>query len=320
MTTTVLAADNIAESGLVLLRSAPGFEVVAAHGKPDVLRAALPRAHVLLVRSETQVTDTLMGSAPGLKLVGRAGMGVDNIDVAAATRRGVTVLNTPGANTVSAAEHAVGLMMALVRRIPWAAESMRKGEWDRKRFAGAELHGKTLGVVGLGRIGSHVAGIARAFGMKILAHDPYLSEAHARALGAEVVALDDLLSRSDLVTLHVALTDKTRHLIDARRLALMKPRAALINTARGGLVDEAALCAALQEKRIGGAALDVFEREPLPADSPLRKLEAVVLTPHVAASTGEAQERTSVEICVAVRDAITKGEIRGAVNAPGSKT
>jgi D-3-phosphoglycerate dehydrogenase len=319
MTTTVLAADNIAESGLALLRSAPGFEVVTAHGKPDVLNTTLPRADVLLVRSETQVTDALMGGAPAMKLIGRAGMGVDNIDVAAATRRGITVLNTPGANTVSAAEHAIGLMLALVRRIPWAAESMRRGEWDRKKFAGTELHGKTLGVVGLGRIGSHVAGIARAFGMKILAHDPYLSDTRARELGAEIVALDDLLARSDIVTLHVALTDKTRNLIDARRLALMKPRAALINTARGGLVDEAALCATMQEKRLAGAALDVYQQEPLPADSPLRKLEAVVLTPHLAASTGEAQERTSVEICGAVRDAITKGEIRGAVNAPGSK-
>lgn len=314
--TTVVAADAIAEPGLALLRETPGIDVVTAHGKPEVLKDALPRAVALLVRSETQVTDAVLGNAPRLKFVGRAGMGVDNIDVAAATRRGVTVMNTPGANTVSAAEHAIGLMLALARRIPRAAESMRKGEWDRKRFAGTELHGKVLGLVGLGRIGSHVAGIARAFGMRVVAHDPFLSESRAKDLGAELTGLDDLLARADVISLHVALTDKTRHMMDARRLALMKPKAVLINTARGGLIDDAALVTALKEKRIGGAGLDVFEPEPLPADSPYRSLDNVVLTPHLAASTSEAQERTSVEICGAVRDAITKGEVRGAVNAP----
>lgn len=316
MTTTIVAADAIAESGLALLRGTPGFDVVAAHGKPDVLKEALPRAVVLLVRSETQVTDAVLGTAPRLKFVGRAGMGVDNIDVPAATRRGVTVMNTPGANTVSAAEHAIGLMLALVRRIPRAAESMRKGEWDRKRFAGTELHGKVLGLVGLGRIGSHVAGIARAFGMTIIAHDPFLSEARAREIGAELASLDDLFTRADVISLHVALTDKTRHLIDARRLGLMRPKAVLINTARGALIDDAALITALRDKKIGGAGLDVFEPEPLPADSPYRALDNVVLTPHLAASTSEAQERTSLEICGAVRDAITTGQVRGAVNAP----
>jgi D-3-phosphoglycerate dehydrogenase len=243
-------------------------------------------------------------------------MGVDNIDVAAATRRGVTVLNTPGANTVSAAEHAIGLMLSLVRRIPVAAESMRRGDWDRKKFSGTELNGKTLGVVGLGRIGSHVAGIARAFGMKIVGHDPFLSEARARELGVDLMDLDPLFSKADVITLHVALTDKTRHMIDGRRIALMKPKAILVNTARGGLIEDAALVAALRDRKIGGAGLDVFEPEPLAADSPYRSLDNVVLTPHLAASTSEAQERTSLEICGAVRDAITTGEIRGAVNSP----
>src|SRR5438034_1228663 len=258
-----------------------------------------------------------MARAPNLRVVARAGTGVDTIDVPAATRRGIAVMNTPGANTVSAGEHAMGLLLALVRRISDAAAAMRRGEWDRKKFEGTELRGKTMGVVGLGRIGAHVAQLARAFGMSVVAHDPYLLPERAAEIGVPLLSLEELLRSADVVTLHVALTDQTHHLINADRLRLMKPTAVLINTARGELVDEAALAEAIREKRIGGAAIDVFAVEPLPADAPLRKLERVILTPHLAASTAEAQERVSVEICGAVRDALLVGDLSFAINVPG---
>ncbi|HXF96627.1 MAG TPA: phosphoglycerate dehydrogenase, partial [Gemmatimonadales bacterium] len=271
----------------------------------------------LVVRSETRVTADLMGRAPRLRVIARAGTGVDTIDVHAATRRGIAVMNAPGANTVSAAEHALGLLLALVRHIPWAAEAMRRGEWDRKRFEGTELRGKTIGVVGLGRIGGHVAQIARAFGMTVVAHDPFVTTDRAVELGVKLVPLEQLLRTADVVTLHLALTDQTRHLINAERLRLMKPTAVLINTARGELVDELALAEALREQRIAGAAIDVFGIEPLPGDSPLRTLDRVILTPHLAASTAEAQERVAVEICTAVRDALLEDDLSSAVNIPG---
>ena len=242
---------------------------------------------------------------------------MDNIDVRAATQRGIAVLNAPGANTVSAAEHTIALLLALVRRIPWAVESMRAGGWDRKRFAGVELRGKTLGAVGLGRVGTTVAQLARAFGMSVLAHDPYLPHERAQALGVELAPLDDVLRRADVVTLHMPLTDETRYVLNAERLALLKPGAVVVNTARGGLVDTDALLEALEAGRLGGAALDVFEREPLAQDSPLRRCVRVILTPHLAASTAEAQARVASEICAAVRDALLTGAVGGAVNVPG---
>jgi D-3-phosphoglycerate dehydrogenase len=310
----VLVSDRIAEAGLALLRARPELEVVPVIGDATALRRELPRADALLVRSDTQVTADLIAAGTRLKLIARAGMGVDNIDLAAAARHGITVLNTPGANTVSAAEHTFALLLALLRRVPGAAQSMRSGAWDRKAFAGTELHGKLLGIVGLGRIGLHVAGIARGFGMRLMAHDPYVSAARGRELGVELVALDQLLAAADVVTLHLPLVDATRHLLDARRLSLMKPTAVVINAARGGLIDEAALLRALERGTIAGAALDVFGEEPLPAESPHRRAERLVLTPHLAASTGEAQERVALEICGAVRDALLEGIIRGAVN------
>lgn len=317
MSDVVLVADRVADAGIRLLESTPDLEVVIAVGDPAALRRALPRAHALLVRSDTEVTAELIGLGERLRVIGRAGIGVDNIDVPAATRRGIAVLNAPGANTVSAAEHTFAVLLALVRRVPWAAQSMRAGAWDRKTFGGTELRGKVLGVVGLGRIGAHVAGIARAFGMKVVAHDPYLTEQRARALAVELTALDDLLGQADVVTLHLPLTNGTRHLMDAARLATMKPTAVLVNTARGGLVDEAALLEAVTGGKIGGAALDVFTEEPLPADSPLRRSDRIILTPHLAGSTAEAQERVALEICTAVRDALLSGDVAGAVNVPG---
>jgi D-3-phosphoglycerate dehydrogenase len=244
-------------------------------------------------------------------------MGVDNIDVAAATRRGIAVMNTPGGNTVSAAEHALALLLALVRRVPWAAASMQRGEWDRKRFTGSELRGKKLGLVGLGRIGSHVAGVGRALGMEVLAYDPYLSQTRAKELNVTLAPLDELLSHADAISLHLPATAETRNLIDRRRLALMKKTAVVINTARGGVIDEMALVEAVNAGTIGGAALDVFAEEPLAADSPLRKSDRLILTPHLAASTKEAQERVSVEICRSVREALLDGLLGDAVNVPG---
>lgn len=318
MTYVVVIADRVAASGLELLEREPQIEVVMTAGQsPEHLTRAMARAHALIVRSDTHVTDELMASAPHLVVIGRAGIGVDTIDVAAATHRGIAVLNAPGANTVSAAEHAIALLLAAVRRIPAAHDSMRRGEWDRKPFAGTELRGKTLGIVGLGRIGRHVAGVARAFGMTVVAHDPFLPAERAQAIGVPLLPLDELLERSDVVTLHLPLTNETRHLIGCEQLTSMKPGALLINTARGALVDEAALLDALKNGKLGGAALDVFEPEPLAADSPLRSAERVLLTPHLAASTSEAQERVAREICVAVRDALLTGSLGDAVNLPG---
>src|SRR5947209_12771849 len=317
MTWLVVVADRVAKSGLDVLSGTPDIEVIDVAGKPAELDKVIASAHALIVRSETRVTAALMAHAPHLRVVARAGTGVDTIDVPAATRRGIAVMNTPGANTVSAGEHAMGLLLALVRRIPDAAAAMRRGEWERKRFEGTELRGKTMGVVGLGRIGGHVAQLARAFGMQVVGHDPYLLPERAGELHVRLLPLEQLLRTADVVTLHVALTDQTHHLIDAQRLKLMKPTAVLINTARGELVDEAALAEAIKEKRIGGAAIDVFAVEPLPPDAPLRALDRVILTPHLAASTAEAQERVSVEICGAVRDALLAGDLSFALNVPG---
>ncbi|MGD2135528.1 MAG: phosphoglycerate dehydrogenase [Gemmatimonadales bacterium] len=317
MSYVVVVADRIAEAGLELLSATPELEVIVTAGEAHRLPEALARAHGLIVRSDTTVTEDLLAQAPHLSVVGRAGVGVDNIDLEAATRRGIAVLNVPGANTVSAAEHAMALLLALLRRIPWAAESMRAGAWDRKRFPGTELRGKRLGIVGLGRVGLHVAAIGKAFGMRVRAYDPYLPEDRAADAGVTLVPLEQLLREADVVTLHLPLTNETQHLMDAERLALMKPTAVLVNTARGGLLDDEALLEAVEQGRLAGAALDVFDPEPLPADSPLRTSERILLTPHLAASTAEAQERVAAEISANVRNALIEGTLRGAVNLPG---
>ncbi len=317
MTYVVVVADDIAPAGLALLRAEPELEVVVTEGDGERLATELERADALIVRSDTQVTKRLIASSPRLAVIARAGTGVDNIDVTAATRRGIAVLNAPGANTVSAAEHAVALLLALLRRVPWAVASMRNGGWDRELFRGTELRGKILGVIGVGRIGAHVTQIAHAFGMQVVGHDPYLPENRARELQVELLSLEELLSRADVVSLHLPLTDETRELLNRERLALMKPTAVIVNTARGGLVDDVALVNALDRGGIAGAALDVFDTEPLAADSPLRKSDKAILTPHLAASTSEAQERVAREICTAVREALLTGAVGGAVNLPG---
>lgn len=314
----VLVADQIALDGLAPLRDDSRFELVVKPGlKGAELADAIAMADAVLVRSATQITRESLSRANGLKVIGRAGVGVDTIDVDAATERGIAVLTAPAGNTISAAELTLALTLALARRVSAADRSMKAGEWDRKSFSGTELYGKTLGLIGAGRIGGEVAKRARAFGMQVVAYDPFLIAERASALGIERAELDEVLRRADVVSLHVPLTDATAGLLGDRELALMKPTAVIVNAARGGVVREDALVRALQAKRLGGAALDVFESEPLPADHPLRSLDNVVLTPHLGASTAEAQQNVALEIAEAVRAALVEGDLSRAVNAPG---
>ena len=297
----------------ILLRA--GIEVEVRTGAPAAdLREALSGAAGLVVRSETKVTEELLAAAPSLRVVGRAGTGVDNIDVAAATRRGVVVMNAPGENTIAAAEHTLSLMLALARNIPCADRSMKAGKWDRARFLGVELLGKTLGVVGLGKVGREVASRARAFGMEILGFDPFLPEEVVARLGFEMVPLTDLLARSDFLTIHIPLNAQTRHLVGAAELEKCRPGLRIVNCARGGIVDEAALAKAIQEGRVAGAALDVYEKEPPGAGHPLVGLDAVVATPHLGASTFEAQEKVAVRIAEQIVAFLQRGSVAGAVN------
>jgi len=314
----VLVADQIALDGLAPLRDDSRFDLIVKPGlKGAELADAIGSADAVLVRSTTQITRESLARANGLKVIGRAGVGVDTIDVNAATERGIAVLTAPAGNTISAAELTFALTLALARRVSAADRSMKSGQWDRKSFSGTELYGKTLGLVGAGRIGGEVAKRARAFGMQVLAFDPFLIADRAAALGVERAELDEVLRRADVVSLHVPLTDATTGLLGDRELGLMKPTAVIVNAARGGVVSEEALVRALKDKRIAGAALDVFEQEPLPADHPLRALDNVVLTPHLGASTAEAQQNVAIEIAEAVRAALVEGDLSRAVNAPG---
>jgi D-3-phosphoglycerate dehydrogenase len=312
----VVIADQLSSSAIEILRAVPGWTVDARPGrKPKELAAELAEADAIIVRSATQVDETLIAAAPRLRVIARAGTGVDNVDVTAATNRGIVVMNAPGANSVSVAEHAWALMLALSRSIGAADAAMKRGVWDKKRLTGAELRGKTLGVVGLGRIGQEVTNRARAFGMQVLAHDPFISEQVAATMGAELTSLDDLCSRADYITLHIPATAETRHLFDAARFALCKPGMRIINTARGELIDEAALADAIRRGHVAGAGLDVFAQEP-PPDQSLVGLPQVVATPHIAASTVEAQELVGIETAMSVRDYLKDGAIRNAVNFP----
>jgi D-3-phosphoglycerate dehydrogenase len=277
----------------------------------------IPVFSALVVRSQTKVIADILNAGTKLRVVGRAGVGVDNVDVETATRRGIVVLNAPGGNTISTAEHAFSLLLCVARKIPQADANVRAKSWDKKSFEGVELYNKTLGVIGMGRIGSELSRRAIAFGMRVLAYDPYLSATRARSLQVELVnELDDLLSGADFISLHTPLTLETRHILDAERLAKTKRSVRIINCARGGLIDEAALAQALQQRDVAGAALDVFEIEPLPADSPLRSAPNLVLTPHLGASTAEAQESVGIEIAQSIRAVLLEGTIRNAVNMP----
>jgi D-3-phosphoglycerate dehydrogenase / 2-oxoglutarate reductase len=314
-TLKIVVADDLPDSALELLR-AEGWQVDARSGRTATdLVSDLADADALLVRSATKVTQDLLATAPRLRVVGRAGTGVDNIDVVAASARGVLVVNAPGANSISVAEHTWALMLALMRLVPAADQAMKAGRWEKKRFVGSELRGKTLGIAGLGRIGREVAERGRAFGMNVIAHDPFISHEIADGLGVELLPLDDLCAVADVLTLHLPLTPETRHLFDERRFAKVKPGLRIINTARGDLIDEAALRRALESGRVAGAALDVFEKEP-PTDWSLAQMPRVVATPHIAASTEEAQELVGLDTAAAVRDFLRDGVVRNAVNFP----
>ncbi|HLE94930.1 MAG TPA: hydroxyacid dehydrogenase [Acidimicrobiia bacterium] len=312
----VVVTDHVSESGLAPLLEDGRFQVTRVDDSAtDAFQAALAEADGLVVRSATRVTRELLAKGPRLKVVGRAGVGVDNIDLPAATERGIAVLNSPAGNTVAAAELTMALILSVVRRVAEADRSMRAGKWERSRLRGLQLKDRTLGLVGAGRIGSEVAGRCRAFGMKILAYDPYLTAERANDIGLALTGLDEVLTRGDIISLHVPLTDETFHLIDEGALSRMKPGAFVVNVSRGGVIDEEALGRALIGGRLAGAALDVFEFEPLPPDSPLLNLPNVVLTPHLGASTVEAQELVAREIAESVRDALALGDLSGSVNS-----
>jgi D-3-phosphoglycerate dehydrogenase len=310
----ILVADDLAEDGLAILRTVG--DVTVQKGMDEAaLRTALAGQHALVVRSATQVTARSLELADELAVIGRAGIGVDNIDVAAATARGIVVMNTHEAGAVTTGEHALALLLALARQVPAADASVRKGLWEKSRFTGVELHQKQLGILGLGRIGRVVAERARGLGMVVAAYDPFVTQQTAPAY-VRMLDLDELLATSDFVTVHVPLGDDTRHLLDRKRLFAMKPGARLVHAARGGIVDEAALCDALQQGRLAGAALDVFEQEPLPQDSPLRKAPNLVLTPHLGASTHEAKQSVSVEMSRQVAQCLQRGIALNGVNVP----
>lgn len=314
----VLVSDPISEKGVEALRSAPGISVDVNTGlKPDELIAIIGEYHGLVVRSQTKVTPEVFAAATNLKAIGRAGVGVDNIDRSAATDHGVVVMNTPSGNTISTAEHAFTLMLSLARNIPQAHASMISGKWDRKSFEGVELNGKRLAILGMGRIGTEFAKRAQAFGMTVVAFDPYLTAARAQSLKVELAeSAAAALTGADVVTLHIPLTPETQHILNAERLALMNPGALVINCARGGLVDEAAAQAHIASGHLGGIALDVYETEPPAADFPLFSAKKCVFTPHLGASTAEAQENVGIEVAHQVRDFLVTGEIRNAVNMP----
>ncbi|PWU18817.1 MAG: phosphoglycerate dehydrogenase [Verrucomicrobia bacterium] len=315
----ILVCDPVSAKGIALLQQRPEFEVVVLPKRlsEEELLPVVKDAVAMLVRSETKVTRKVIEAAPNLRVVGRAGVGIDNVDVPAATERGVVVMNTPGGNTVSTAELSFTMILSLARKVPQAYASMRTGEWDRKRFQGIELSGKTLGILGLGRIGGEVARRAIAFGMRVLAYDPFLTEERARALGIELIGdQDDLYRNADFIAIHMTLTDQTRGMLNAAAFAKMKPKVFIVNCARGEMIVESDLIAALDSGKVAAAALDVFNTEPLPQDHPFRKHPGITLTPHLGASTQEAQEKCGIEVAEVIAGYLLTGEVRNAVNLP----
>jgi D-3-phosphoglycerate dehydrogenase len=310
----VVLAEKVSPATLAVFQAEAGWQVLT-HDQVRNLPEALADADALVVRSAIQVDDALMAAAPKLRVIGRAGVGVDNIDAEAATRRGIVVMNTPGANAVAVAELAVGLMIALARQLPRADSTMHAGQWEKKSLQGSELRGKKLGILGLGRVGLEVARRARTFGMELLGHDPFVSASIARENAIRLVSAEELFSLSDYLTLHVGLTPQTAGIINAKTLATMKKGVRIVNCARGELVVESDLIQALQSGQVAGAALDVFEQEPL-RNSPLAALNSVILTPHIAGSTAEAQEAVGVQIALQVREYLKSGVAQNAVNLP----
>jgi D-3-phosphoglycerate dehydrogenase len=312
----VLISDKLSDEGVQILKKEKELQVdIKTELKPEDLKQIIKDYDALVVRSGTKVTKEIIDAASSLKVIGRAGVGLDNVDLESATARGIIVMNTPGGNTISTAEHTMSMILALSRSIPQACSSLKAGEWKRSKFMGTELYNKVLGIVGLGRIGSEVAKRALSFGMKVVAFDPFISLEVAKQMGVEVMELKDVLSGSDYITIHTPLSDETKHMISDKEFAIMKPTAKIVNCARGGIIDEAALFKALESKKIAGAAMDVFENEP-PTGSPLLKLENIVLTPHLGASTEEAQVNVAIEIAEVVRDALLGRGVRNAANYP----
>lgn len=313
----ILVTDDLSSEAVALLDARSDFAFDVEKGlNPDQLAARIPTYDGLIIRSSARVTSQVIAAGDRLRVIGRAGAGIDNVDLRAASERGVIVMNTPGANTVATAEHTMALLLALCRNVPQAAASLRSGAWERKQFKGIEVRSKTIGIVGLGRVGQRVARRCRAFGMDVICYDPYLSSERAELLKVDQVPLEELLERSDFITLHAALTPDTQGLIGSEALAKTKTGVRIINAARGGLIDEGALIEALQDGRVAGAALDVLSDEPPDPANPLLHMDNVVVTPHLAASTDEAQREVGIQIVSQVIDALEGTDFRNAVNMP----
>lgn len=312
----ILISDPLAEEGLKILEEEKSFKLDVKPKLPaEDLKKIIKNYEAIIIRSGTKLTGDIIEEGANLKVIGRAGVGLDNVDLETATKKGIMVVNTPGGNTTSTAEHTMSMILALSRNIPQADKSIKSGQWNRKKFMGVELYGKTLGIIGLGRIGSEVAKRASGFKMKVMAYDPFLPVEKAKKLEIELVDLDELLKNSDYISLHTPITDETRHMIGEREFKLMKYGVRIINCARGGLIDEEALAKAIEAGKVESAALDVFEKEP-PKDNPLLKMDSVIATPHLGASTEEAQINVAVDIAKTVRDVLLGKGIRNAVNIP----
>jgi len=314
--TRVLISDNISEKGIEILRNTPGIEVDVNTGlSKEELRDKINDYHGLAIRSATKVTADILEAAKNLRVIGRAGIGLDNVDVPAATKKGIVVMNAPEGNMTTTAEHAISMMLALSRNIPQATASMKAGKWEKKRFMGRELSNKTLGIIGLGRIGSIVADRAKGLKMNVIAYDPFILQEKVHDMGIEQVSLDELFTRSHYITLHIPFSEETKNIIDGKALKKMNDGAMIINCARGGIIDEKALYEAIKDGKIAGVALDVFEKEP-PDNNPLFDLEEVICTPHLGASTDEAQENVAVAITEQLANYLLYGTIKNAVNVP----
>lgn len=311
----VLVSDKISDKGVEILKKA-GLDVDVKTGmKHDELKACIGEYHGLVIRSATKVTAEIIEAAKNLKVIGRAGSGLDNVDKAAASKKGIVVMNTPGGNTITTAEHSIALLFSLARMVPQATTSMKAGQWEKKKFMGVELFNKTLGIIGLGSIGNQVAKKAQGLEMVVIAYDPFLSDDKAKASGIEKVSLDELFSRSDFITIHTPLTPETKNLINSETIGKMKKEVRIINCARGGIINEKDMYEALKSGRVAGAALDVFEKEP-PEDFSLIGLDNVICTPHLGAATEEAQENVAIAVAEQIADYLVRGTIRNAVNFP----
>ncbi len=313
----VLVSDKLSPKGVEIFKKAKGIEVeVKTKLPPEELKAIIGEYDGLVIRSATKVKPEIIEAADKLKVIGRAGSGLDNVDLPAASKKGIVVMNTPGGNTITTAEHAISMMLALSRKIPQATASMKSKKWEKSKFMGSEIYNKTLGIMGIGSIGSVVADRARGLKMNVLAHDPFLSPERAEKLGVELATLDDLLKRSDYITIHVPKSKETINLVNKELFAKMKDGVFLINCARGGIVNEKDLCDAIKSGKVAGAALDVFEKEPPDSDNPLLDLDEVICTPHLGASTEEAQEKVAVAIAEQMVDYLLNGTIMNAANVP----